>query len=207
MTRAPNRRRRSFAAAVIGSLAVGCAAMTQHPWPMMQLAPPGATAPAIPSGDARLTFFIEDERSLGFGDPADAFYVIDGSGHLVGALRWGSTVSVDLPAGEQAFFEWDPFVRNAFGSQIDAAMKATLTAGRSYWVQLTTKPRPFYQSAVVPHFVQVNPPPTPRLESLMHLRIEPRAGSAWEAQHASEVSTLVADGQKKLAKGGSPVLR
>ena len=207
MTRSTSGVRRSFALALIGSLSVGCAAIARRPWPMMQVVPPGATEPAIPPGDARLTFFVEDERSLGFGDPADAFYVLDGSGHLVGALRWGSAVSVDLPAGEQAFFEWDPFVPNAFASPIDAAMKATLTAGRSYWVRLTTRPRPFYQSAVIPHFVQVNPPPTALLESLTRLRTEPRATSEGEARHASELSTLVAAGREKLDKGGFAVIR
>ncbi len=169
--------------------------------PMRKVAAPGRSlAGPPPEGRARVVFFVVDERSFDFGSPSDAFYVIDEKGGVLGALEWGSWFAIDLPAGEHAFFEWSPWTPNLLGPQVNAAMKASLAAGRTYEVQLTTGPRPFYRSAVLPHFAAVAPDEA-RLATLIPLEIDPASASRWAESHADSLRARVAEGQARLARG------
>ncbi len=194
-------------AAILAALGpLGCATVAPNLWWMMKGDVASHPAPSSPPGMATVVFFVADERSFGFGDPTDAFFVIDEKGQLLGALKWGSWFAAQLPPGEHAFFEWDPYVGKLFASPIDAAAKGTLSAGATYWVQITTKPRPFYQSAVLPHFNPVAGG-ADVVAGLQSLAIDPSARAEWESIHAADVRTLVAAGKKKIDQRECSLLR
>ncbi|MHB1846444.1 MAG: hypothetical protein ACYCWW_16600 [Deltaproteobacteria bacterium] len=137
-------------------------------------------------GSARVTFSVADERSFGFGDPSDTFYIVDEAGHLLGALLWGSSFSVELPAGNHEFFEWDPW-KPVFGRPVDAAMTFSFQAGKSYFIELTTKPRSLFQSAVIAHFTAPATTPEGDIDSLSPLIADPQAIASWEARHHDSI--------------------
>lgn len=169
---------------------------------MMRPAIAGTNAGAAPSADrARVVFFCEDERGFDFGNPSEAFYIVDRDQHLLGALQWGTWFSADLSPGQHEFFEWAPYEPKLFGSSVDGAMKAYLEAGRTYYVQLTARPHPFYQTAVIPRFVPVSEAGPVAAARLRPLVTDPTAANAWAADHGGALRSHIADGLRKVSGG------
>ena len=168
--------------------------------------PAGESPPqkAMAASQARVVFYCEDEREARFGQGDHAFFIVDEKAHLLGALLWGTSFVVDLPAGEHQFFAWDEWVVKLSGPSVDSAMKAHLEPGATYFVRLTSLPRPWYQRAVNMHFsvatgealsTPVRPYVVDREEAL-----------AWAQSHEDEIRKHVADGEILLSRGTFTVL-
>jgi hypothetical protein len=128
----------SLAGLAVAATLVGCSATSPYMHPVV-----GPSMVAPPEGEAAVVFL----RRATACDYGSWFLVIDEHGHYVGDSMPGSTFAVTYPAGDHAFFAWDPDAeldveRYPYLNQV-GAVRAQLDAGRTYVVTVGTQQSPF----------------------------------------------------------------
>lgn len=115
-----SRSRLLFSFMVGGSLALaalGCTGTSPY------MAPASHTTPTAAEDSATVVFVRPSE----FGG-ADRVTIIDGKGRFLGETMPASHFATKVPAGEHLFISW---------GENTSAVKATLAAGKVYYVQVT----------------------------------------------------------------------